>query len=287
MLNKIILGSANFNQTYGIRKNSIKKNDIKKLFNLAIKNKIKLIDTSPSYNESEKIIGKLNNKRFKIISKIAKLPKNIKKVEIKKKLRENVIISLRKLKIKKFECLLLHNANSLLSKNGNEIYKSLQDIKKIGLTKKIGISIYDYKTLGKILNRYKIDLIQAPLNILDQRLITTGWQKKIKKKNIEIHVRSIFLQGTLLIKKSKLPKNLKKFKKEWSAWEKWISENKVNPLHVCLLFILNQSKLDGIVLGCDNINQFKQILKIKKRKFLMPKFNIRNIKLIDPRKWSS
>ena len=79
MKNKIILGSANFDQTYGIKKNFINKNEIKKLFNLASKNKIKTIDTSPLYNKSEKIIGLLNNERFRIISKIPKIPKNIKK----------------------------------------------------------------------------------------------------------------------------------------------------------------------------------------------------------------
>ena len=67
MRNKIILGSANFDQIYGIKKNFIKKSEIKKLFDLALKNEIKIIDTSPTYKESEKIIGLLNNKRFKII----------------------------------------------------------------------------------------------------------------------------------------------------------------------------------------------------------------------------
>ena len=68
--NKIILGSANFDQIYGIKKNLIKKKEIKKLLNLALKNKIKTIDTSPYYNQSEKIIGLLSNNKFKIISKI-------------------------------------------------------------------------------------------------------------------------------------------------------------------------------------------------------------------------
>ena len=122
MRNKIILGSANFDQIYGIKKNFIKKSEIKKLFDLALKNEMKIIDTSPIYKESEKIIGLLNNKRFKIISKISKPPKNIKRENIQKWLKQNVMISLKNLKIKKFECLLLHNANSLLCKNGDEIY---------------------------------------------------------------------------------------------------------------------------------------------------------------------
>ena len=76
MKNKIILGSANFNQIYGVKRNFIRKNEIRKLFNIAFKNNIKTIDTSPLYNNSERIIGSLNNNRFRIISKIPPIPKN-------------------------------------------------------------------------------------------------------------------------------------------------------------------------------------------------------------------
>ena len=79
MKNKLILGSANFEQKYGIKKNFIKKKEIKKLFKLALKNNIKKIDTSPLYNSSEKIIGSLKNNRFGIISKVPKIPEKVKK----------------------------------------------------------------------------------------------------------------------------------------------------------------------------------------------------------------
>ena len=149
MLNKIILGSANFNQKYGIKKNLIKEKEIKKLFKLAKNNGIKAIDTSPLYNQSEKIIGRLNNKRFKIISKIPRPPENIKKQDIQKWLKSSVEGSLKNLRIKKFECLLIHNANSLLSRNGEEIYKGIKKMKKANITSKIGVSIYDFKLLNK------------------------------------------------------------------------------------------------------------------------------------------
>ena len=194
MKNKIILGSANFDQKYGIRKNFIQKSEIKKIFNLAHNNAVKIIDTSPLYKESEKIIGSLNNNRFKIISKIPNPPKGINKENIKYWLKQNVITSLKNLKINKFECLLIHNANCLLSKNGNEIYKSIKNMQVNGFTNKVGVSIYDFNILNKILKRFKFNIIQVPFNILDQRLIEEGWLKKLKKKNIDFHVRSNFLQ---------------------------------------------------------------------------------------------
>jgi len=287
MKNKIIIGSANFNQIYGIKKNFIKKSEITKLLNLAFKNKIKTIDTSPLYNNSEKIIGLLNNNRFKIISKIPKPPKNIKRENIKKWLKQSVMDSLKNLKLKKFECLLLHNANSLLSKNGDEIYKNIRSMKISGFTNKIGVSIYDFHVLDKILKKFKFNLIQAPFNILDQRLVEKGWLKKLKKRKIEVHARSIFLQGILLLKHNQLPKKLIKLSKNLKIWENWLKKNKFNPLQLCLSYVLNQRQLDGIVVGCNNTNQLKQILKLKKIKnnFLLPNLNIKDKKLIDPRKW--
>ena len=289
MKNKIILGSANFDQIYGVKKNFIKRTEIKKLFDIAQKNKIKIIDTSPLYNKSEKIIGLLNNNRFKIISKIPKKPKNVEKKNIKEWFIKNVMVSLKNLKIKKFECLLLHDANSLLGEYGNEIYKNMISVKKNGLTNKIGISIYDFNTLNKILNKFKIDLIQAPLNILDQRLVKTGWLRKLKKRKIEVYARSIFLQGIVLLKYNQLPKKLKKFSTDWMKWENWLKKNKLNSLQACLSFIFNQSQLDGVVLGSDSKNQLKQILKLKKLRnsFSTPGFNIKNNQLIDPRKWTN
>ena len=287
MKNKIILGSANFDQIYGIKKNFIKKSEIKKLFDLALKNKIKTIDTSPLYNKSEKIIGLLNNNRFKIISKIPKPPKNIKRENIKKWLKQKVMISLKNLKIKKFEGLLLHNANSLLYKNGDEIYKGIRNMKINGFTSKIGVSIYDFNVLDKILKKFKFNLIQAPFNILDQRLVEKGWLKKLKKRKIEVHARSIFLQGILLLKHNQLPKKLIKLSKKFVMWENWLKKNKFSSLQVCLSFVLNQRQLDGIVVGYNNTNQLNQILKLKqiKNNFSLPNLNIKDKKLIDPREW--
>tara|TARA_Y100001970_G_scaffold286823_1_gene409928 strand:- start:2072 stop:2944 length:873 start_codon:yes stop_codon:yes gene_type:complete len=287
--NKFILGSANFNQLYGIKSNFIKNIEIKKLLNFANKNKVKTIDTSPKYKNAENIIGSINKNRFNIISKIPKLPRKIKKKNIDKWIKHKANISLKNLKIKKFDCLMLNNSNSLLSKNGNEIYKSLRNIKKEGLTKKIGISIYDFKTLNKIIKKFQFNVVQAPMNIFDQRLIKTGFLKKLKKNKIEVHIRSIFLQGLLLLKYKQIPKKLKFLKKDWIEWENWLLNKKINPLKACVSFALSHKQIDGIVIGCDSKNQLKQILKEMKvkRKFSFYKFNKKNSALIDPRIWTA
>ena len=48
-----------------------------------------------------------------------------------------------------------------------------------------------------------IEAIQLPLNLFDERFLNSGWIGKLKKNNVEIHIRSIFLQGLIL--KKELP----------------------------------------------------------------------------------
>ena len=287
MKNKIILGSANFDQTYGISKNFIDKIEIKKLLDLASRNKIKVIDTSPTYGKSEKIIGTLNKNRFKVISKISIKIKNRKK-NINSWVKKSVKDSLHNLKIKNLECSLLQNANSLLGKDGDRIYKSLKNVKKIGLTNKIGISIYDFDILDKILKKFKFDLVQAPFNIVDQRLFKTGWLNILKKKKIEVHARSTFLQGILLLKYNQIPKKLKKFNKSWKIWENWLKKNKLNSLQACLSFVFNQHALDGVVIAHNSKKDLKKNLEIirkNKSVFTISDLKIKQSKFIDPRKW--
>ena len=125
--------------------------------------------------------------------------------------------------------------------------------------------------------------------MIDQRLVSTGWLKRLKKRNVEIHARSVFLQGILLLKHYQLPKKLKKLNKNWKIWEDWLKKNKLQSIQVCLSYIFQQKLLDGIILGFDSKKQLSEILKFKKIKenFLLPKLNLKNKELIDPRKWTN
>ena len=91
---------------------------------------------------------------------------------------------------KKIYGLLIHNPDVLLGKSGNEIYDQLMILKKQGKISKIGISIYSPNILEELLNKFNLDIVQSPLNIFDQRLITSGWAKILSQMKIEIQVRS-------------------------------------------------------------------------------------------------
>ena len=160
-------------------------------------------------------------------------------------------------------------------------------MKKLGFFKKIGISIYDFKTLETILNKkLKIDFVQLPYNVFDQRFSNKRLINKLKKRKVEIHARSIFLQGLLVAQNIHLPKRLNKLGKAILKWNLWLSEKNINPVHACLDFVLRNKNIDKIVVGLNSINNFKDILKFKRTNANFDKFIIKIDKsLLDPRTW--
>ena len=84
---------------------------------------------------------------------------------------------------------------------------------------------------------------------------------KIKDLGIEIQVRSIFLQGLLLMSKDVRPKKFNLWKDIWDKWDEWLLDNKVNPLSACLSFSLHEDFVDSVVLGVDSKEQLDEVAK--------------------------
>ena len=199
---KILIGTAQFDKNYGISRPAGKFNlaQKKKLIKFAQKNKITGIDTAKSYKNAEKQLGQIGVKNFSVVSKLPRLKKNL---NIEKQLMFSIKASLQNLQLKSMYAILIHDLNDLNINNREKYLSVLKKIKKINLVKKIGISLYDINDIKKIIKYWKPDLIQIPYNILDRGLNDRSIIRIIKKNKIEIHARSIFLQGLLTKKTNK------------------------------------------------------------------------------------
>ena len=245
---KLAIGTANFQNKYGLLGTSIvgkkKITEIKKELK---KNNISFLDTSFEYNNLDiRFFPKKNN--LKIITKI-KLPKLERKKFINN-LHNMVESELKRIKKKNFEAILLHDSRDLNSTIGINFLKEVKKLKKNKLTKKIGVSIYNPIELKKIFSRFTPDIIQAPLNVFDKRILFSKFLKN-KKKKIILQVRSIFLQGLLLqnIKKIKNLKLNRKLKSKLVEFDDLCKKNKSTKLEQSINFILNQQKVDIITFG--------------------------------------
>lgn len=284
---KLVLGGAQFGLNYGLARKKINLQQIKKIESFAYKQKLRIIDTSANYGESEKVIGKNFSKKLRIITKI-KIPA-LKKKNLENWFSEEITSSLKNLSVNKIYGLLIHDYKDLLGKRGKRYLNLLLDLKKRNIVKKLGVSIYDSEELNKIYNFFKPEIVQAPFNILDRRLEDSGWLKKLKESKVEIYVRSCFLQGLLINynKNMEVKKKFFNYKNLLEFWFDWCRNNKITPLNACLAFIKQHKNINYVVIGFDNLKQLKEIVKnFNKKSILIPDiFKSSDLNLIDPRKW--
>ena len=284
---KLCFGTANFVKNYGINKSegySLKK--IKKTLFILKQNKIKYIDTAVSYKNVEKNIGKLNLNFFKIYTKIPQTPKKIKNIDLW--IRNQIFQSFRKTNKFIYEGVFLHNPEDLIKNKKKQIYDSLINLKKEKKIKKIGISIYNLDNLKKIIKEFKIDIVQIPYNLFDSGRKKKKLLKILKNNKIEIHVRSIFLQGVLLMNSNKLPLYFRKWKNKFIKFENWCLKNKVSKIQACLNAVLEDKMFNRILISAENEKQLFEIFDaINKRikKDYPKKLQSNEKKLIDPRLW--
>ena len=125
--------------------------------------------------------------------------------------------------------------------------------------------------------------------MFDQRLNNTKILNFLKKKKIEIHIRSIFLQGLLLIKRNQRPKKFDKFIDIWNSWHDWLEKKKIKPIEATLSYVLSFKKVDKIIVGVDNDRQLESIIKSLKILSAQPPNNLatNNKNLINPSMWKN
>ena len=260
---KIALGTAQFGLAYGVANQSgqIQLSDGAGILKEARIQGIDTLDTAIVYGNSEAGLGEIGVSEFNVVSKLPPVPDG---VEVSSWVLNQILSSQKRLNIETLDGLLLHQPSQLSSDIGQELFKALLTAKDQCLVKKIGISIYDPSELDLILKRFSLDIIQAPLNLIDRRLITSGWLNKLKDLGIEVHTRSAFLQGLLLMNRSLIPKYFSKWDTLWDTWQADLENSTLNALQHCLAYPLSFDGVDRVVVGVDGIDQLKEILSAAK-----------------------
>tara|TARA_E500000178_G_scaffold344230_1_gene392132 strand:- start:9459 stop:10814 length:1356 start_codon:yes stop_codon:yes gene_type:complete len=285
-LSKISLGTAQVGLDYGINnsKGMMNSKNLKAIINYSNLMGIRNIDTAFSYGESESKLGNVGVKNFKITSKVPHVFSS-QKNHIKKFL----MTSLKRLKIKKLECLMIHDPYTLKNKgNLMKIFNEMLKLKSINLIQKIGVSITDFSDLDFLIKNSPVDVIQVPFNILDQRIKKKFFLEKLEKKNIEIEVRSVFLQGLLFKKKSDIKKMFKKSKYNWDKLNFFFKYDKFSKFSYMLNYVYDQKFIKRIVVGFDDVRQLTQLGRVKRfEKKITRRFSCNDEKILNPHLWSN
>lgn len=286
---RIGLGTVQWGLKYGIANSSKmpKNKKINQILDFARTNEIKLIDTAHSYGTAEHRLGLHNLNDFHIITKTKIFKENIITSEHKKILISEFEKSLLKLKKDKIYAILIHDIDAVFRPGGKHFLAALQEIKSEGLVEKIGISIYDSKYLNHILDEINLDIVQLPFNIINQNLLVDGTIEYLISRGIEIHARSIFLQGLLLMEISSLHSYFNPWIPTMKSFSNACLEQGFSKLEACINFVLNIREINKLIVGVESLKQIQEIVKFSKNKrvFKFENLNCSDDQLINPSNW--
>jgi aryl-alcohol dehydrogenase-like predicted oxidoreductase len=290
LVHKLVLGTVQLGLDYGIN-NASGKPSIEKAFkilNTAFKNGIKTLDTAEAYGDSQEVIGKFHKKnpkkKFNIITKLA-AKHSLGKNELKK----HILLNLDKLSSTKLYGYMFHNYQSF--KKDIHFYNELIAVKKEGLVEKIGISLYSNEEILDIITNYSnFDFIQVPFNLLDNQFKRKNILLKAQLKNIEIHSRSVFLQGLFFRNLNELPEKLTALRPYLEKIKKLKEKHFINTETLALQYTLQKPYIDNVLIGVEDEDQLLDNINICKRTISIPHSSIDEIKvkeemLLNPSNW--
>lgn len=286
-LHRLALGTVQFGLPYGVAntQGQVSLAAAERMVKFAADSGVDTIDTAIGYGESEQALGKIGVGNFKVVSKLLPLPDSVTDAG-EWALRETEA-SLARLKSDSLHGLLLHRSSDLHGAQGAALYAAMQKLKSEGCVKKIGISIYSPAELDACVDKFEFDLIQAPFNLVDHRLHASGWLQRLKAQGCEVHIRSAFLQGLLLMPRSAIPAKFGKWEGIWNTWHQWLQQQDVDAVGACLAYPLSFPQIDRVVVGANDPEQLRQIAAAVSREvgYQLPDLGCNEENLINPAKW--
>lgn len=288
---KIGLGTVQFGLDYGVSNKSGKTppQEVRRIIETAAQNGIRVIDTAALYGTSEDSLGMAlpTGHAFDIITKTIKFGKVTIGDDDATALEDGFTGSLSRLKASSVYGLLMHDADDLFKEGGAKLFAKMVSLKKAGLVKKIGASVYTASQIDRLLSRFSIDLVQLPINVLDQRLIRSGHLAKLRSAGVEVHSRSAFLQGLLLMDPDGLAPFFEPVKEHLRLYHGFLKQEQISPVHGAIGFVAGLDEIDTVVCGVETSDQLLDILKA--RPLSLPafdKFAISDERMLNPAKWT-
>jgi aryl-alcohol dehydrogenase-like predicted oxidoreductase len=286
-MNRIVLGGAQLGLPYGILNGgeTLSREEVARILDTAVDHGIDSIDTAIAYGQSESIIGETSQNRFNIISKLPPLPVDISNVS--EWVYSQVQGSLSRLKCTSLDALLLHRPQDLTGAQGVELYAAIKSLMAEKMIDRFGVSIYSPDDLEGIIGTFDIHVVQAPLNVFDRRIL--GVTDQLSALNIEVHVRSVFLQGVLIASPQDRPQRFEPWSEHFSLFDEWVRSSGMSAMACCMGFALQQSGIAKLVIGTTSAESLDEIMNSIPNSVLEVPTHLQSSveQLIDPRIWNA
>lgn len=293
---KIGLGTVQFGTNYGVSNvhGKTAPREVESILQMAAENQIRLLDTACTYGDSESVLGRAMisvGVRFDIVTKTPVFPG----VEVRKAdarmVAESLKRSLEHLRLPRVYGLLAHRARDLTSAGGRHIIDELLSIRNDGLAERVGVSVYSGAEIDSVLRLFTPDIIQLPLNVLDRRLIGSGHLQRLVGSGVEVHARSVFLQGLLLMNPEQFPARLRPLRRPVEEFSRTAAQKGLSGMHAALKFVLDRPEVAKVLVGVTSAEQLRDVLAavaiLPNRHIELEPMTIDDERLLDPSTWNA
>ena len=285
---KLALGTVQFGLPYGISNGAgqVLHAVAKDILSTAWAAGVDLLDTAAAYGEAEQILGEIMVAPWRIITKIPPLPKDTE--DPRAWARSTLKASLARLRCERLDSVLLHRGEDLTEPGGLALWHGLRDLKEAGLCARIGVSIYRPKLLDSLPADCVPDLVQAPFNAFDQTLEQGGWAQRLAERGTAFHLRSVFLQGALLMPPQTRAAAFPDQTASFQLWDRYLEETGQTALAASLAIALSRPWAERIIVGVTTLDELNSILVAASAPYQEPPAALANDdpSLIDPRTWA-
>jgi aryl-alcohol dehydrogenase-like predicted oxidoreductase len=265
--------------------------EVVRILDMARRLRLEVVDTAFEYGDSEEVLGATLRPadEFRLVTKTRRLRAERISDADAESLRASFLTSLARLRRERVYGLLVHDPADLLAPGADRLYAELTALKRAGLVCKIGASVYTGHQLDAITDRFALDLAQVPVNVLDQRLVTSGHLVRLKTAGIEVHARSAFLQGLLLANPAGLDERFDSVRDHLSRYRAFLARAGIDPVRAAIGFVVGLPQVDHVVVGVLHAEQLEQAAGAAAWSELqadqMTGFAWHDESILDPRLW--
>lgn len=258
---KLCVGTANWTQDYGSvpGKPQYQVDDLDELYTSITARDVRMFDTAPAYGNAEELLGARLLEHQHAVTKTPHIaeetisPKSLETVET------SLLSSLRLLRTDKVYALLVHNVHDLFKPNGSRLADIMQKLRGLGLVEQIGFSAYTVDEVERGLTAMDANIVQLPMNILDQRFLRCGLLAKLGRNGIEVHARSPFLQGVLLSDPRQLPAHFDPIKDKIASLQSLARELGIDIQRLAYEFVAQHQDVGKVVVGFRSAAEFSSL----------------------------
>ena len=257
-LSRLMVGTVQFGLPYGVANQTGQPSykEVVEIVAAMIEGGVNCFDTAAAYGNSEEVLGRALIElgvmdRVTVVTKVRALtPTELADPSLAAKaIEQSVSESLRRLQLDVLPIVLFHREPDAI------FHERLEVLRDRGWLKRYGVSCDNRPGPAAMFAASGFSALQLPANILDHRHQQSGIFKTAREHNVSIFIRSVYLQGLLLMPEDQIPQELRDVIPARRRLQDLAASSGMDLAELALRYMLSQDGVTSVIVGVETIRQ--------------------------------